>query len=227
MILENYLWTGQGFFSENEITQIHACADRLDYHIQMVGQSNSLDPDGKVDTDGTVNEELRQGQVKWFVNEESTMPQPIIDKLYNALELSMAESNWNFKIDYNENIQYTVYEAQPEKRTGDFYTWHTDSGPLVYDNGMMRKMSMTIQLSDPDEYEGGHFQWLEPYEQFNRLTKNDTVIDMDSSIRTIPFSAKQKGSVVAFPSFVYHQVTPVTKGTRKSLVVWFCGKPYV
>jgi PKHD-type hydroxylase len=86
---------------------------------------------------------------------------------------------------------------------------------------------MTIQLSDPDEYEGGHFQWLEPQRQLDKITQGDTTIDLNESIRTVPFSAKAKGSIVVFPSFVYHQVTPVIRGTRKSLVVWFNGQPYV
>ena len=86
---------------------------------------------------------------------------------------------------------------------------------------------MTIQLSDPDDYEGGNFQWIEDIRAKDTLTKGNYNRNMEDFVVTAPFSAKQKGSVVAFPSFVYHQVTPVTKGTRKSLVVWFCGKPYV
>ena len=86
---------------------------------------------------------------------------------------------------------------------------------------------MSIQLSEPEEYEGGNFQWLEPNNQFDRLTQQQTTIDIGDSIRTVPFSAKEIGSVIIFPSFLYHQVTPVLTGTRKSLVCWFEGQNYV
>ena len=86
---------------------------------------------------------------------------------------------------------------------------------------------MTVQLSDQDDYEGGHFQWLEPHQQFDKMFTNVSNIDMTDAVKTLSFSAKSIGSVVVFPSFLYHQVTPVLRGTRKSLVCWFSGKPYV
>ena len=50
--------------------------------------------------------------------------------------------------------------------------------------------------------------------------------DIKNNILTAK-EAKNKGSVIVFPSFNWHQVSPVTKGTRYSLVIWCCGKPYV
>jgi PKHD-type hydroxylase len=93
-------------------------------------------------------------------------------------------------------------------------------------DGTIRKLSITIQLTEPDEYNGGHFQWLEPVNEFNQLT-NERVVDVHKMIHTAPFSAKAIGTMIVFPSFVYHQVTPVTMGTRTSLVGWACGQPYV
>ena len=52
-------------------------------------------------------------------------------------------------------------------------------------------------------------------------------VNMQDAIQTLSFSAKSIGSVVVFPSFLYHQVTPVLRGQRKSLVCWFTGNPYV
>jgi len=97
---------------------------------------------------------------------------------------------------------------------------------LIYDNGMHRKLSFTIQLTDPDEYEGGHFQWLEPQGEFNKLDSS-LQVDLNNAVRTVPFSSKSKGSMIIFPSFLYHQVTPVLRGTRISLVGWCVGRPYV
>ena len=227
MILQNYLWTAQSFFTPEEVARIHKAADKLPLNTSMIGQENQdADSDTGAIDEGIVDEDIRQGGNKWFVNEEGHMPQDIVEKIRVALKTACDECDWHHTIEYQENPQYTIYDAQPEKKKGDFYTWHTVARPIKYDNGMHRKLSMTIQLSDSDDYEGGHFQWLEPQRKFDRLT-DDLKIDLTDSVRTIPHSAKQIGSVVVFPSFVYHQVTPVTKGTRKSLVVWFVGKPYV
>ncbi len=75
-----------------------------------------------------------------------------------------------------------------------------DCGP---GNGSPRKLSMVLQLSDPSEYEGGD---LELFTSANPI-----------------ITKKQKGIIHAFPSYVMHRVTPVTKGVRKTLVVWIAG----
>jgi len=136
------------------------------------------------------------------------------------------QCGWNHEIENMENPQYTIYNTQ-EKIKGDFYTWHTDAGPFHNSDGNHRKLSMTIQLSDQDDYEGGHFQWLEPNQQFDVMTGTNPQVNMQDAIRTLSFSSRAIGSVCIFPSFVYHQVTPVIQGQRKSLVCWFVGKPYV
>lgn len=95
-------------------------------------------------------------------------------------------------------IQYTEYHATNRGK----YDWHHDidwNGSSEYD----RKISVTVQLSDPSEYEGGKFEFLEtgqPKEE-----------------------ARMKGTVLMFPSYLQHRVTPVTEGVRKSLVAWFSG----
>lgn len=95
-----------------------------------------------------------------------------------------------------EHLQYTVYDGK-----NDHYTWHLDRGGTTAQ--APRKLSMVLQLSDPSEYEGGDLEIFEGPEP--------TVVK------------KEKGLVVAFPSFVLHRVTPVTKGIRKTLVVWLTG----
>jgi PKHD-type hydroxylase len=85
---------------------------------------------------------------------------------------------------------------------------------------------VTIQLSDPDDYEGGRFEWLEPGGSFDNLRSIDTTIDLNNILQSAPFSARTKGSIIVFPSDVHHQVTPVTRGTRESLVGWLMGYPF-
>ena len=95
------------------------------------------------------------------------------------------------------NIQYTEYHGN----TKSFYDTHMDS---YLGSGELsdRKLSMTIQLSDSEEYEGGEFQLINtsmaPHEEY------------DKRVLTIS-ELKQKGSVLMFPSYLYHQVTKVTK----------------
>ena len=80
----------------------------------------------------------------------------------------------------------------------------------------IRKLSVTINLSEGEEYDGGDLQF--DY-------RNEDGPDLKSNIVTAEI-AREKGAVVVFPSHIWHRVTPVTKGTRYSLVVWLIGKPF-
>ena len=83
------------------------------------------------------------------------------------------------------------------------YGWHLDYGG----NGTpSRKLSMVLQLTDPSQYEGGNLQLM---------TSGEPI-----TVR------KQRGLVVVFPSYVLHQVTPVTNGNRQSLVSWITGPTF-
>ena len=97
---------------------------------------------------------------------------------------------------FGEDLQYTIYDS-----SNAHYTWHVDHGGNV---GISpRKLSLVLQLSDPSEYEGGDLEIL----------ANSEPVKID----------KERGLVSAFPSYVLHRVTPVTKGIRKTIVVWLTG----
>lgn len=85
----------------------------------------------------------------------------------------------------------------------DLFDWHLDFGPGTASG---RKLSMTVQLSDSEDYEGGDLEFR-----------------INSEIVKAP---RAKGTVVIFPSFIMHRVTPITKGERKSIVGWIGGPPY-
>jgi|TARA_B100000035_G_scaffold188284_1_gene160752 PKHD-type hydroxylase len=98
-----------------------------------------------------------------------------------------------------EAIQYTQYEE------GQFYKWHNDSGiSNMHDDNMVRKLSFVLQLSDPDDYEGGNLQLL----------------DEGGKSYIAP---RQRGTMILFDSRTQHRVLKVTKGCRKSLVGWTVG----
>jgi PKHD-type hydroxylase len=105
-----------------------------------------------------------------------------------------------FKFDLfglNEGFQFTNYEAPSGK-----YGKHVDRAMNI----PVRKLSISIQLTNPEEYEGGELKLYEGEEE--------TVMD------------KTQGTLIIFPSYVLHEVMPVTKGTRNSLVTWVTGKQF-
>jgi len=127
------------------------------------------------------------------------------------IHLANKKARWNFQWDWNEPSQFTVYEK------GHHYNWHIDQTPPSKNKdrnfyGKIRKLSLTLQLTDKSKYTGGDFQfkWIDEDE-----IKTTTVRD-----------AKDIGSIIIFPSFIHHRIVPITKGKRESLVNWSIGKPF-
>jgi PKHD-type hydroxylase len=152
--------------------------------------------DGVVGT-GQVNIGIRSSRVYWLPKN-----QKFID-VYSTLFRMVGRANdvfFNFQIEsIDAKIQYTVYDEASKGH----YGWHMDIGSI----NSRRKLSVVVQLSDPSEYEGGELQ-----------------IQSDN---TMPITLeKEKGTVLIFPSYLLHRVTPVTKGTRRSLVLWVEGPPF-
>ena len=226
MLLESYCCYISEFFSDTEVQEIHRQSDLLPWEKGRVGFAEG-DPD-QLDEDFNVRNEIRQSEVKWF-DERQPLSKDLLEKIHEGVGEVARRNNWSsWEYDYLEPLQYTVYKHRPDAPvTGDFYTWHTDAGSDAYKNGSQRKLSFTLQLSHPHDYEGGHFEWLEPQHTFDNLRHNEDIIRIDDIKRRAPFSAQEKGSLIVFPSFVHHQVTPVIRGTRISLVGWLVGKPYI
>lgn len=111
-----------------------------------------------------------------------------------ALTLAANKQIYQFDVSHFDAVQLAKYEE------GDFYDWHTDIGPALSGN---RKLSMTVQLSAEEDYDGG-----------------DLVLDFS---RENYHASRKLGSATVFPSFMKHKVEPVTKGTRYSIVVWVSG----
>ena len=109
------------------------------------------------------------------------------------------ENHFGFgDIRITENAQFTEY---PE---GGFYDWHMDCDVHMAHEPPVRKISMTLLLNDPSEFEGGHLELMAPGK----------------------FAELKQGHAICFASFLNHRVQPVIKGVRQSLVVWFGGKPF-
>lgn len=122
----------------------------------------------------------------------------IDDALGSHIFSSMKKMNsLQFEISGYESLQLLKYEV------GDHYTWHTDWSPV---NNKRRKLSMTVQLSEPTDYEGGDVEILDGPE--------------------IRILSREVGSATVFPSWAAHRVTPITAGIRWALVAWAMGKPF-
>ena len=99
-----------------------------------------------------------------------------------------------------EAIQYTEYGLN------EFYNYHLDSHVVPTKNNRQRKVSVVVSLNNSSEYEGG---------QFKMMLDPNRVIEVKE--------LKRKGTVIVFPSNIWHKVEPITKGKRYSLVGWCEG----
>jgi len=124
-------------------------------------------------------------------------------------------SGWNFDIIRPQAMQFTSYDE------GDYYGWHTDSDsngayPKHHeDAGLMRKLSVTISLSNPEDYDGGLLEFD---------TRHSSEPNLSNIVRA--HEILSRGSICVFPSYTWHRVAPITMGTRLSLVIWFLGYPW-
>tara|TARA_Y100001963_G_scaffold82113_1_gene113858 strand:- start:214 stop:807 length:594 start_codon:yes stop_codon:yes gene_type:complete len=119
-------------------------------------------------------------------------------------------SGWNYDLSFTESIQLTHYYE------GHFYDWHVDTHaePIIRNNiPHNRKVSASVFLNDPEEYEGGELD----LEVRGPNSKEEERFDSFK----LP-----KGSIIVFPSHVWHRVRPVTSGVRKSLVLWVQGPSF-
>ena len=148
---------------------------------------------------GQVNKEKRRTNVSWMFPDQDN--QHIWEKITNAI---WSANRQFFRFDLRgcyEAMQLGVYTEHDQGH----YDWHIDSG--LETNTVPRKLSMALLLSDPSEFEGGQLQVMragvpEPVEQ-------------------------KRGRAWFFPSYLMHRVTPVTKGIRRSLVMWVGGPAFV
>ena len=132
----------------------------------------------------------------------SWIPFTKMNDMYKDIEKIMKTTNGNhFGFDgmtITEMAQYTEY---PE---GGFYDWHVDNDVNFAHEPPVRKISMTLLLSPESEFEGGDLE----------LMREEKIAKL------------KQGHAIFFASFIRHRVTPVIKGNRKSLVMWFGGTPF-
>jgi len=144
----------------------------------------------------------------------------IYKEIQPYVHIANKNAGWNYNWSRSESCQFTIYKP------GQHYNWHFDSlgtYPNDHNNikeiGLQRKISLTVQLSDPLEYSGGELE-------FDFRNYNPDKRDVSKHVIK-PFKQYyKKGSITLFPSWLWHRVKPVTIGTRYSLVMWNLGDPF-
>jgi len=148
---------------------------------------------------GVVNPNIRRSGLNWMPNTQDT--RWVFETLGHIVS-SLNAQYFRFNLTgFGESIQLTNYDSSEH----GMYGWHIDMGPNP--TTPCRKLSLVLQLSDPVEYEGG-------------------VLELQPHGKDVVRMRKQRGLVVVFPSWTLHQVTPVTQGSRQSLVAWITGPAF-
>ena len=173
-------------FTPDQCRQIIDAGRRLPPQKAQVGMGK---PGGGTDT------KKRVTTISWIPFKE-------MDPMYNQVNQFIQQTNLNHfgfgDIQITEQAQFTEYPV------GGFYDWHMDCDVNMAHEPPVRKISMTILLNDPLEFEGGDLELMSPG-KFKKL---------------------KQGHAIIFASFLNHRVAPVTRGVRQSLVMWFGGTPF-
>ena len=186
----------------------------------------------EMESDGINPEDVsvRKTEVAWL--SAGTGHQWLFDLINPIIHEANRKAEWNFQIDSHEPGQFTKYPV------GGYYGWHADNNPLLYKKpdentpkdtdgnllppytadpimwGKYRKISVTVNITPPDQFDGGDLKF-----DFGPHWGAKKRFHLCEEIRP-------RGSIIIFPSSLHHQVTPVTRGTRYSLVVWYLGQPF-
>jgi len=207
MNLEYYYWYFQSAIPPK------ICDDIIEYgksQQEQIALTGDYKPDSVSKDDIKDVSKKRKSNIVW-------MDDPWIYKeIHPYIHTANQNAGWNFQWDHSESCQFTKYKK------GQYYDWHCDGWDQPYNNpeapsshGKIRKLSVTVTLSDPKDYKGGELEF-----DFRNLDP-DKKRNVKKCTEILP-----KGSLVVFPGFVWHRVCPVKSGERNSLVIWNLGWPY-
>lgn len=208
MNLNNYYW----YFTS--VLSPKFCDDVIKY-----GKSNTeqIAKTGDFENKKNLNKkELKELKKKRNSNIVWMSDQWIYKEILPYVNAANKNAGWNFDLNFSETCQFTKYSKN------QYYDWHSDEFNMPYNipgdknyHGKIRKLSVTCSLSDPKDYKGGELEF-----NFNNPEKTKK-INIRKCTEILP-----RGSIVVFPSFVWHRVKPIKQGTRYSLVIWNLGYPY-
>ena len=168
---------------------------------KMVIEAGREEPKNIAEVGASTNQKEGVLDTKTRTSHISWIPFKKMPEMYRDIEILMKKTNGNHfgfeGMQITEMAQYTEY---PE---GGFYDWHVDNYDNCQNEPPVRKISMTCLLSPENEFEGGDLELIKPGQAIKL----------------------KQGQAAFFASFIRHRVAPVTKGVRRSLVMWFGGPP--
>ena len=209
MNLKNFYW----YFTA--ALPIKFCDDVIEYGLQKQEQMGVTGHvgDKKLNKKEIKNLKYKRNSDVVWLNETW-----IYKEVLPYVHMANKNAGWNFQWERSEDIQFTKYKLNQH------YDWHCDSWkepynkPNTFQHNKIRKLSMTCQLTDGSEYKGGELEF--DSRDYDPPMRNEAKHVMKAK-EILP-----KGSIIVFPSFVWHRVKPVTKGCRYSLVLWNVGDPF-
>lgn len=192
--LTTYPWVfWDGAFTSEQIDQIKVYCDRF--------QKDEATIIGEQDLKAT--QKVRISTVKFFHRNDET---GWIFDVFNDVIFKLNERFYNYNINGYDAFQYTEYDCEKLGK----YDWHQDMLHGENTIGLTRKLSVVMNLTEPDvDYWGGSFQINDGREE-------------EPKIVSLP-----KGRIIVFPSYMIHRVTPVMRGIRKSIVIWVAGPKFI
>jgi len=210
MNLSNYFW-----YFKSALTP-KFCDEVIKYGLQ---QKDGIARTGSFDKKELSKEDIKNIQRKRKSDLVWLNDTWIYKEIHPFVHEANKRAGWNFDWDRSESCQFTKYKLN------QYYDWHCDSREETYDrpktpflHGKIRKLSMTCQLTDGSEYKGGELEF--DFRQYDPPQRDESK-HLRKATEILP-----KGSIIVFPSFVWHRVKPVTQGVRYSLVVWHLGYPF-
>jgi len=188
----NEKWSWSQVFSKEECEKIISDMSKLPKESGKVFVDS-----GETFGEQTPNSNIRISNISWIpANSETDW----IFRRCTDFIISNNSKYFNYDLTHIENLQFTAYDS-----TGSYYGKHCDA-MLSNGAGGSRKLSFSVQLSDPESYEGGDLALY--------YSKDPVIAKRDHGMATF------------FPSTMLHEVTPITSGIRYSLVGWVAGPKF-
>lgn len=183
------------WYSEDRIP-VEACEQIIEMGKNLdIEEAGIYTPDSK---DKGMDATYRKTNVAWFPDAH-----PVEQIIQSYVSLANIETGWNFTITNKEPVQFGEY------KTRYFYNWHRD---VTNTPGTVnRKLSVSVNLSNPKDYEGGNLQ-IKSY--------------WGTEVLETPIDLRLQGTVIVFPSALTHRISHVKRGTRYSLVQWYSGPEF-
>ena len=206
------------------MAELSYAVERFDFDIEEIIKRSEQQMFKVANQKRTDGSSFRNSNVTWIDESDKDGALPWLELKFHITQQIDAINNkhWGFDLSKCEPLQYSIYNE------GDYYDWHSDQRDAIYKDGLVRKLSFTLFLNE--DYEGGDFEIARLFgaREVPRIdveNVNATLLLNDEGMITQP--QPSAGTMIVFPSYLWHRVAPVIKGPRKSLVGWFLGKPFV